>query len=115
MGRVPNSSGSGERLVKKLLKLPPRAPSLRVKPTFMQKSKYRHLLDDPSVYRWFRKLLRRSPASAGEPLRKTGWLCEHLTLPRKKVEGQRCSLIVRRLGSVLEVADDSFEERFEAA
>jgi len=58
-------------------KLPPRAPSLRVKPTFMQKSKYRHLLDGPNVYRWFRKLLRRSPVSAGAHLRRLGWLCKH--------------------------------------
>ena len=49
--------------VKKALRLPPRAPSLRVKSIFMQKSKYKHLMKDQNVYRWFRKLLRRSPAS----------------------------------------------------
>jgi len=65
-------------------KLPPRGPALRVKPTFMQKSKYRHLLDDPNVYRWFRKLLRRSPASAGKNLSRLGWLCEHFdTTPKE--------------------------------
>jgi site-specific recombinase XerC len=68
----------------KALKLPPRAPSLHVKPTFMQKSKYRHLLDDPNVYRWFRKLLRRSPASAGKHLSRLGWLCKHFdTTPKE--------------------------------
>jgi hypothetical protein len=34
----------------------------KVKPTFLQKSKYRHLLDDPQVNRWFRNLLRGSHA-----------------------------------------------------
>jgi site-specific recombinase XerC len=68
----------------KALKLPPRAPSLRVKPTFMQKSKYKHLLNDPNVQRWFRKLLRRSPASAQKNLSRLGWLCEHFdTTPQE--------------------------------
>jgi integrase len=50
----------------------------------MQKSKYRHLLDDPNVHRWFRKLLRRSPVSAGEHIRRLGWLCEHFaTTPQE--------------------------------
>ncbi len=48
-------------------------------------------------------------------VRRLGGCVNTLTLSRKKVEGQRCSLIVRRLDSVLEVADDSFEERFEAS
>ena len=30
----------------------------RVKPTFLQKSMYRYLLDDPQVDRWFRNLSR---------------------------------------------------------
>ncbi len=71
--------------VKKALKLPPRAPSLRVKPTFMQKSKYKDLLDDPNVQRWFRKLLRRSPASAGKNLSRLGWLCEHFDTSPKEL------------------------------
>jgi integrase len=63
---------------KKVLKLPPPKPALRVKPTFMQKSIYRHLMDDdPNVYRWFRKHLRRSPTSAQKHLSRLGWLCEH--------------------------------------
>jgi hypothetical protein len=47
--------------VKKPLKLLLGAPSVHVKPRFMQKSKYRHLLNNQNVYRWFRKLLRRGP------------------------------------------------------
>jgi hypothetical protein len=62
---------------KKALKLPPRASSLRVKPTFMQKSKYKHLFNDTNVLRWFRKLLRRSPASAQKNFSRLGWLCKH--------------------------------------
>jgi hypothetical protein len=31
---------------------------LRVKSTFLQKSKYKHLLNDPQVNRWFRNLPR---------------------------------------------------------
>jgi len=49
----------------------------RVKPTFLKKSKYRHLLDDPQVDRWFRNLLRGSAVTAAERLRRLGWLCEH--------------------------------------
>jgi site-specific recombinase XerC len=74
-----------KRPVKKILKLPPRAPSLLVKPTFMQKSKYKHLLNDPNVQRWFRKLLRRSPASAQKNLSRLGWLCEHFDTSPKEL------------------------------
>jgi integrase len=66
-----------QKPTKKALRLPPRAPALRVKSTFMQKSKYKRLLKDPNVYRWFRKLLRRSPASAQKNFSRLGWLCEH--------------------------------------
>lgn len=73
-----------EKTAKLPARAPPRALALRVKPTFMQKSKYRHLLNDPNVYRWFRKLLRRSPVSAGEHIRRLGWLCEHFaTTPQE--------------------------------
>jgi hypothetical protein len=53
-----------------------------VKPTFLQKSKYKHLLDDPQVNRWFRNLLRGSAVTAAERLRRLGWLCEHLGTSR---------------------------------
>ena len=50
----------------------------------MQKSKYHHLLNDPNVQRWFRKLLRRSPTSAGKNLSRLGWLCKHFdTTPKE--------------------------------
>ena len=75
-----------KRPVEKAPKFPPPTPPLRVKPTFMQKSKYRHLLDDPNVYRWFRKFLRRSPVSAGEHIRRLGWLCEHFALRNQALE-----------------------------
>jgi hypothetical protein len=81
------AADQAKRPVEKAPKLPPRAPPLRVKSIFMQKSKYRHLLDDPNVHRWFRKLLRRSPVSAGEHLRRLGWLCEHFaTTPQELAE-----------------------------
>jgi hypothetical protein len=54
------------------------------KPTFLQKSKYRHLLDDPQVNRSLRNLLRGSPATAGERFRRLGWICSHFdTSPRE--------------------------------
>jgi len=62
---------------KKTLKLPPRLPALRVKLTFMQKSKYKHLMKEPNLCRWFRKLLRRNPTSAQKNFSKLGWLRKH--------------------------------------
>ena len=56
----------------------------RVKPTFLKKSKYRYLLTDPQVNRWFRNLLRGSAVTAAERLRRLGSLCEHFdTSPGK--------------------------------
>jgi len=62
----------------------------RVKPTFLQKSKYKHMLDDPQVNRWFRNLLRGSAVAAAERLRRLGWLCEHFdTTPQEMAKLSR--------------------------
>ena len=62
----------------------------RVKSTFLQKSKYKHLLDDPQVDRWFRNLLRGSAVTAAERLRRLGWLCEHFdTTPKEMAKLSR--------------------------
>jgi hypothetical protein len=56
----------------------------RVKPTFLKKSKYRRLLDDAEVSRWFRNNLRGSAVTASEQLRRLGWICKHFdTTPRE--------------------------------
>lgn len=63
---------------------------LRVKPTFLRKSKYRHLLDDIQVNRWFHNLLRGSAVTAAERLRRLGWLCEHFdTSPQEMAKLRR--------------------------
>jgi hypothetical protein len=48
----------------------------RVKDTFLKKSKYTHLLNDPQVNRWFRNILRGSAVTVAEQLSRLGWLCE---------------------------------------
>jgi hypothetical protein len=80
--REDGGDGKGETDTR-LLKLEKRLP--KVKPTFLQKSKYRHLLDDPQVNRWFRNLLRGSPVTAGERLRRLGWLCEHFNTSTREM------------------------------
>jgi hypothetical protein len=53
-------------------------------------TKYRHLLDDPQVDRWFRNLLSGSAVTAAERLRRLGWLCEHFdTFPREMAKLRR--------------------------
>lgn len=77
----------------------------RVKPTFLQKSKYRHLLDDPQVDRWFRNLLRGSAVTAAERLRRLGWVCEHFDIsPREmaKLSGRKAESFLYDMVTVLE-------------
>jgi hypothetical protein len=47
------------------------------KSTFLQKSQYRHYLNDPNFNRWFRNLMRGSTVTAAERLRRMGWICKH--------------------------------------
>jgi hypothetical protein len=59
----------------------------RVKDTFL---KYRHLLDDRQVNRWFRNNLRGSAVTAAEQLRRLGWICEHFdTTPQELAKKMR--------------------------
>jgi integrase len=61
-----------------------------VKPTFLKKSKYRRLLDDPHVNRWFRNNLRGSAVTAAEKLRRLGWICEHLDTSPQELARLSC-------------------------
>jgi integrase len=71
-----------DKAEKRLSKVEKRLP--RVKDTFLKKSKYRHLLDDPQVNRWFRNNLRGSAVTAAEQLRRLGWICKHFdTTPQE--------------------------------
>ena len=55
-----------------------------IKATFLQKSPYRHFLNDPNVDRWFRNLMRGSTVTAAERLRRMGWICKHFnTTPQE--------------------------------
>jgi integrase len=45
-------------------------------PKQSKKSKYQHLLKNPDVNRWYRNLMRGSPITADERLRRLGWLCD---------------------------------------
>lgn len=54
------------------------------KATFLQKSPYRHFLNDPNFNRWFRNLMRGSTVTAAERLRRMGWICKHFnTTPQE--------------------------------
>jgi hypothetical protein len=54
------------------------------KATFLQKSQYRHFLNDPNFNRWFRNLMRGSTVTAAERFRRMGWICKHFnTTPQE--------------------------------
>lgn len=76
------------KVEKRLSKVEKRLP--RVKDTFLKKSKYRHLLDDVRVNRWFRNNLRGSAVTAAEQLRRLGRICEHFDTSPQELARLSC-------------------------